>query len=76
MSPIFPCKSIRRNMKLSSNVQKFASVIPTLKTRITPRDGKKARSYFYVRCRGKGREKYPCSSLHDVENRSSIKEEI
>lgn len=63
-------------MQLSSDVQKFASVIPTLKTRITPRDGNKARSYFYVRCRGKGKEKYPCSSLYGVENRSSIKEGV
>lgn len=46
ISPIFPCKCVRRNMQLSSKVQKFTSVIPTLKTRITARDGDKARSYF------------------------------
>lgn len=63
-------------MQLSSDVQKFASVIPTLKTRITPRDGKKARSYFCVRCRGKGKEKYPFSILYGAENMSSIKEEV
>lgn len=63
-------------MQLSSDVQKFASVIPTLKTRITPRDGKKARSYFCVRCSGKGKEKYPCPRLYGVENRNSIKEGV
>lgn len=59
-------------MQLSSKVQKFASVIPTVRTRITPRDGEKARSYFWVRYGGRESRNSYVQTSSGVEDKRSI----